>query len=289
MIVVAESGSTKCDWLLSCDNGDVIETHTVGFNPFFFSTEEIFGHLQANPILMQHADKIEAVFFYGAGCSSEDRNAIVLDALRSAFPSAECSVNHDLYAAAFSTYQGTPAITCIIGTGSNSCFYDGKEVHEVVPALGFILGDEGSGSYFGKRLVSDFLYHRLPAELDSAFKATYPLSKEDIFNSVYGNPHANVFLASFMKFMVPHREHSYIQNIVYHGLKHFAEIHIQCYPNYRDVPVHFVGSVAHFFGDIMQQIANELGFNIGIIDKNPAHSLLKFHLSMRTETAETGQ
>jgi hypothetical protein len=286
MIVVAESGSTKCDWLLSRENGDVIETHTVGFNPFFFSTDEIYTHIQNNGILTEHANCIEAVYFYGAGCSSNERNSIVLDALKRAFPNAECAVNHDLYAAAFATWKGEPAITCIIGTGSNSCYYDGKLVSEIVPALGFILGDEGSGSYFGKQIVSDFLYHRLPPELDSSFKETYSLTKEDIFNSVYGNPHANVFLASFMKFLVPHREHSYVKNMVYNGLNRFAEIHIACYPNYRDVPVHFVGSVAHFFSDIMHRIAGERGFRIGVIDKNPARSLLKFHLNMRTETAD---
>ena len=285
MIVVAESGSTKCDWLLSEENGHVIETHTVGFNPFFFSTNEIYTHLQSNQILMQHARQIEAVYFYGAGCSSNERNFIVFDALTKAFPNADCSVNHDLYAAAFATWKGEPAITCIIGTGSNSCFYDGKSVSEEVPALGFILGDEGSGSYFGKKLLSDFLYHRLPSDLETSFKETYAITKEDIFNSVYGNPHANVFLASFMKFLVPHREHNYVKEMVHSGLKHFAEIHIQCFPNYKEVPVHFVGSIAHFFSDIMHQIAVEMHFKIGVIDKNPALSLLNYHKNMRTEIA----
>jgi hypothetical protein len=148
-----------------------------------------------------------------------------------------------------------------------------------VPALGYILGDEGSGSYFGKKLIADYLYKRLPKELQDAFFEQYKLQKEEIFHQVYNTNKANVFLASFMRFIVPHKEHAYIREMVYEGLSRFAEIHICCYPNFREVPVHFVGSVAFYFTEILQQVAVEKGFSLGKIDKNPGMSLLKYHLT----------
>ena len=178
MIVVAESGSTKCDWLLDDGNGHVYETFTIGFNPFFHSTEVVLEHLKANAELMKHALQIQEVNFYGAGCSSEDRNAVIRAGLEAVFVNAKCSVGHDLNAAAYSTFSGEPAITCILGTGSNSCYFDWNEVSEVIPALGYILGDEGSGSYFGKRILADYIYERLPKELQKDFRGRYQLTKE---------------------------------------------------------------------------------------------------------------
>jgi N-acetylglucosamine kinase-like BadF-type ATPase len=279
MIIVAESGSTKCDWLINHNDGKVLETHTMGFNPFFHQPDEILTHLRGNQDLSQVASKATAVYFYGAGCSSPDRNEVILSALVQFFRNAHCEVNHDLNASAFATWDGNPAITCIIGTGSNSCYYDGVSVSEQVPALGYILGDEGSGSYFGKKLIADYLYKRLPKELQDAFFEQYKLQKEEIFHQVYNTNKANVFLASFMRFIVPHKEHAYIREMVYEGLSRFAEIHICCYPNFREVPVHFVGSVAFYFTEILQQVAVEKGFSLGKIDKNPGMSLLKYHLT----------
>jgi hypothetical protein len=251
----------------------------MGFNPFFHQPDEILTHLRANQDLSQVASKATAVYFYGAGCSSPDRNEVILSALVQFFRNAHCEVNHDLNASAFATWDGNPAITCIIGTGSNSCYYDGVSVSEQVPALGYILGDEGSGSYFGKKLIADYLYKRLPKELQDAFFEQYKLQKEEIFHQVYNTNKANVFLASFMRFIVPHKEHAYIREMVYEGLSRFAEIHICCYPNFREVPVHFVGSVAFYFTEILQQVAVEKGFSLGKIDKNPGMSLLKYHLT----------
>jgi N-acetylglucosamine kinase-like BadF-type ATPase len=282
MIIVAESGSTKCDWLINHNDGKVLETHTMGFNPFFHQPDEILTHLRGNQDLSQVASKATAVYFYGAGCSSPDRNEVILSALVQFFRNAHCEVNHDLNASAFATWDGNPAITCIIGTGSNSCYYDGVSVSEQVPALGFILGDEGSGSYFGKKLIADYLYKRLPKELQDAFFEQYKLQKEEMFHQVYNTNKANVFLASFMRFIVPHKEHAYIREMVYEGLSRFAEIHICCYPNFREVPVHFVGSVAFYFTEILQQVAVEKGFSLGKIDKNPGMSLLKYHLTRET-------
>lgn len=282
MIVVAESGSTKCDWLLDDGKGFVHETFTIGFNPFFHNTEVVLEHLRANTDLMEYALQIEEVHFYGAGCSSENRNVVIRVALETVFPQAKCQVGHDLNASAYSTYTGEPAITCILGTGSNSCYFDGNEVSEVIPALGYILGDEGSGSYFGKQILADYIYERLPKELQKDFKGRYQLTKEEIFSKVYNQRDANVFLASFMRFLVPHKEHPYFSDIINKGLRQFAEIHITCYPNYRSVPVHFVGSVSYYFQDVLRDIASEMGFTVGNINKNPVSALLEYHKNSTT-------
>jgi glucosamine kinase len=277
MLVVAESGSTKCDWLLDDGNGKWIETFTIGFNPFFHSTEVVLEHLRANPEINKYANQITEVYFYGAGCSSEDRNMVVRRALETVFTQAKCYVGHDLNAAAYATYTGEPAITCILGTGSNSCYFDGEVVTEVIPALGYILGDEGSGSYFGKRILSDYIYERLPQELQHDFKGRYQLTKEEIFSKVYNERDANVFLASFMRFLVPHKEHPYFAEIIEKGLRHFCDIHILCYPNCHEVPVHFVGSVSYYFQDILRDLSEEMGFKMGTVNKNPVSALLEYH------------
>ena len=282
MIVVAESGSTKCDWLLDDGKGHVHETFTIGFNPFFHTTDVVLEHLKANTDLMKYALQIEEVHFYGAGCSSENRNAVIKVALETVFTQAKCHVGHDLNASAYSTYTGEPAITCILGTGSNSCYFDGNEVTEVIPALGYILGDEGSGAYFGKQILADYIYERLPKELQKDFKGRYQLTKEEIFSKVYNQRDANVFLASFMRFLVPHKEHPYFAEIINKGLRLFAEIHITCYPNYREVPVHFVGSVSYYFQDVLRDIGTEMGFTVGNVNKNPVSALLDYHKNLIT-------
>jgi N-acetylglucosamine kinase-like BadF-type ATPase len=278
MIIVAESGSTKCDWLINGKDGQILETHTMGFNPFFHRPDEIIQHLKENETLSKVAGEATEVYFYGAGCSSIERNEVLLTALKQFFFIAKCEVNHDLNASAFATWDGSPAITCILGTGSNSCFYDGMAVSEQVPALGYILGDEGSGSYFGKIVIAEYLYHRLPADLQSAFFEEYKLQKDEIFHQIYNTNKANVFLASFMPFVVSQKEHPYILEMLHQGFSRFADIHICCFSNYRELPVHFVGSVAYYFTEVLRQVAQEKGFEIGNVIKSPAASLLKYHL-----------
>ncbi|MBI1307581.1 MAG: ATPase [Bacteroidetes bacterium] len=278
MILVADSGSTKCDWLIAAD-GEMIETKTMGFNPFFHTSELIAEQISANPELSKIADDVDAVFFYGAGCSSEDRDEIVRKALKSVFTNAiEIVVDHDLTGAALATCGNNPGIACILGTGSNSCYFDGNMVSEVIPALGYILGDEGSGSYFGKQLLSNYLYKRLPKDLSEEFYQTFGLGKEDILTSVYNKPNPNVYLASFMRFVSDHREHPYVREMIYKGIRHFAEIHILCYEQANSATVNFVGSVAYYFHEVVKLVADDLGFTVGSIVKKPITSLAEYHL-----------
>lgn len=278
MIIVADSGSTKCDWMIY-DGEERHIAKTMGFNPFFHTTELIRTQIENNEELIECADSVKAIFYYGAGCSSKKRNRVVANALRAIFTHADTIVvDEDLVGAALAVCGETEGIACILGTGSNSCYFDGKKAKNVIPALGYIFGDEGSGSYFGKRLLSDYLYKRMPEELAEDFESEFELTKETIFQNIYHKPNVNVYLASFMRFVSQHNDHPYFDEIIYQGLYHFADIHITCYENYKELPVHFVGSIAYYFRDQLERVAKELGFTIGNVVKKPIHSLTDFHV-----------
>lgn len=284
MILVADSGSTKCDWLAIDEKSNQFTTSTMGFNPFFHSTELIEQKLAENELLSELKSEIKEVYFYGAGCSSAPRNEIVAKGLRSFFSSAtDVKVDHDLTGAALATSQGEKGISCILGTGSNSCYFDGEKVHEEVPALGYILGDEGSGSYFGKIMLSEWLYKRMPQELASDFGQEYNLTKEGIFEAVHKKENPNVYLAAFMPFIGKHKNHPYFKRMVYEGLVKFVNIHVWCYENFRDVPVNFVGSVAYYFKDVLAEIAENHNFTLGKVERRPIEPLALYH------TTETKQ
>lgn len=279
MILIADSGSTKCDWGLVNKTGQRIdEFKTMGFNPYFHSSNLIETTLQKQEQVQSIAEEITHVFFYGAGCSSAALNLIVSDALNKVFPHAKVVVDHDLLGAAFSTYDGQPAISCILGTGSNSCFFDGTNLREEVPALGYILGDEGSGSYFGKKLLSSFLYKKLPQPIAQEFWDTYRLTKADIVKNVYNQPHVNVYLASFMRFISERRNEPFFQEMLTDGLREFLNVHVTCFPEYKNVSVHFVGSIAFHFRDLLYIAAIDLGIKIGSVIQQPIDGLIRYHI-----------
>ena len=199
MILIAESGSTKTDWVLIDESNEKQYFKTIGFNPFFHSTDLIVSTVQKNKELIAYSDQISKVFFYGAGCSSSDMNQIVLKAMNRLFPNADSNVDHDLLACALATYEDEPSISCILGTGSNSCFFDGENVREEVPAIAYVLGDEGSGAYYGKKLLRDYLYNKLPTDIKYGLENELKITKAAIFERVYMRPHANVYLASFIE------------------------------------------------------------------------------------------
>ena len=279
MIFIVESGSTKSDWVLLDDKNNQTFYSTMGFNPYFHSSEFIQEELRKNADIIGVSNEITRIYFYGAGCSSAELNKVVFDGLKKIFPLAEILVDHDLLACAYATYSGSPEISCIIGTGSNSCYFDGKEVSEVIPALGYILGDEGSGSYFGKKLLAAYLYHQLSPELALDLEETYGVTKSNIISRVYQEPNANVYIASFMPFISKHADHPIFQKMVEAGLKHFMEVHVCCYPNYKEVEVNFVGSIAGIFRTELQLAADSLSIRIGHVIKSPVNGLVDYHIN----------
>ena len=277
MVLIVESGSTKSDWVLLGPENAQNEYVTMGFNPYFHSAEDVEKELNNHVDLMAIATKIEKIYFYGAGCSNATMNEIIKLGLSKVFLNAYITVDHDLLACAYATYKGNASISCIIGTGSNSCYFDGVSVSEVVPALGYILGDEGSGTYFGKKLLSAFLYHQLPTHVAADFISEYGVDKESIVNRVYREGNANVYIASFMPFIAKHKEEEIFQKIVEDGFKHFMEVHVCCYSNYQDVEVNFVGSLSCIFRSALDRAANSLGITIGRVVQKPIEGLVAYH------------
>lgn len=278
MVLIVDSGSTKSDWVLVKRKKIAQSFKTMGFNPFFHDEATISKAILRNADLNKLAGDIKQVFFYGAGCSSPELNLVVDRALQSVFPNALIHVDHDLMACAYATYDGRPAIACILGTGSNSIYIDADGSREEVPALAYILGDEGSGSYYGKKLLKAFLYKRLPEHLRAALQERYDIDKDIIFENVYWKPHANVYLASFMKFISDHKEDPYFHRMVLEGMREFMETHVCCYPQYRNCVVHFIGSIGYFFECELRQVADELQITVGKIERKPIEGLVNYHV-----------
>jgi len=278
MVLIVDSGSTKSDWVLLKGANDRELFKTMGFNPYFHNETIISNAIKQNEDLFRYTDQIEQVFYYGAGASNEDLKSIVRRALKKVFTKAEVMVDHDLVACAYATYTGVPAISCILGTGSNSCHFDGETVTEEVPALAYILGDEGSGSYFGKKLLSAFLYKHLPKAISDDLEKKFVLNKDVIMENVYMMPHANVYLASFMRFIAEHKEDPWVDETVYMGLNEFIRVHVCCFKDHQEVPVHFIGSVGYFFRDQLERAAKEYGITIGTVTRKPIDGLVDYHL-----------
>ena len=276
MILIAESGSTKTDWVLVNDENQVTMYKTMGFNPFFHSSEFIANEIQNNKDFYEASKNVERLYFYGAGCSSEEMNNIVKSGLSKIYPNSNVTVDHDLLACALSTYKGEPAISCILGTGSNSCYYDGQNLREEVPAIAYVLGDEGSGSFYGKKLLKDYLYNQLPDSIHKDFESQFGDAKADIFENVYMKPHANVYLASFMKFINRHYHHEYVKEMIQNGMNEFIKIHVCCYPEYKSVQTHFIGSISKIFE--RELVLRNHGVILGDIIQKPVDNLVNYHL-----------
>ena len=278
MLVIADAGSTKADWLVHDGSELVGAFQSMGFNPLFHNADIVYAELTGNEGLRSLSLDAKEVRYFGAGCSSPDMNAIIADGLQRFFPNARIHVEHDLLASALATCGNEEGIACIIGTGSNSCWFDGKMVHEGNYGLGYVLGDEGSGSWFGKQLLREFLYNRMPDELLSEFSTAFGLDKAAVVDRVYRQPHANVWLASFTRFLTAHPDHPWVKELVRDGFREFAKYCICDYPGYDRVKVHFVGSLSFLFKARLEEVAAENGFTIGKVIKQPIEELMAYFL-----------
>ena len=277
MILIADSGSTKCSWALCDTNGKLIqEISTIGFNPYFIDDKSILNHLE-NSDLNNWKDKISLVFFYGAGCSSKAKNKIIETPFIRFFKNAIVNISHDLDAACFAMYDGNPGITCILGTGSNSCYYDGKEIYEHAPSLGFIMGDDASGNYFGKKILSLYFNGKMDQELKEKFESSFESNIDVINKNVYNTNRANVFLAQYFPFITVTRDHPIIQKLIEDTLDEFIDLHVKCFSNSESVSINFIGSVAYFLSDEIEEAIKRHGLNKGRILKNPIGRLIEYH------------
>jgi glucosamine kinase len=279
MIVVADSGSTKTDWVfIDSENNKTFTIKTVGFNPYFQSSEIIYETIKnAFGTHIEITPAVKDVFYYGAGCSSADKNKIVEVALHKIFPKAAIEVQHDMIAASRATLGNNPGIACIIGTGSNSCVWDGYEITQNIPSHGYIFGDEGSGAYLGIELLKLFLNNQMNEQLRSAFIAEYNIDEDTILTNVYKLTGPNVFLASFAKFYTNHIQFPGLREVIESAFIKFFETRIVKYPNYNNYKLGFVGSIAFYFYDILQTVAKSYNMEIETVTKCPIDNLVIYH------------
>lgn len=254
-----------------------LKTETIGFNPNIIQPELISTELKKNKELQLLENSLEKIFFYGSGCGVPENRAIVQLELQKIFPKADILVSEDLTAAAYSAYNGKPAIVCILGTGSNSCYFDGEKIKSELPSLGFLIGDEGSGSAIGKHLLRRFFMKKLPKDLHEDFVKVYHLSIEDAIQNMYHNPRANAYLADFNKFVVERKQHPYFQNLVFDEMKNFLDYHVLPYEESATAEINFIGSIAYYYEDILKAAAAELNLNVGFIVQKPIESLVNYH------------
>ncbi len=278
MMLIAESGSTKTDWRAVDNTGKIEQFITKGFNPFHQKSTDISAEIKQN-LLPLLKTEVSEVHFYGAGCSSAVMCAVVETGLKECFPASRVFVEHDLLAAARGLCGHEKGIACIIGTGSNSCVFDGVNITANIPALGYILGDEGSGSYMGKRFIADFLIGKLPDKLAKDFTDKYNLDKDKILDAVYLQPMPNRFLASFGKFLFQRLDEPYVMNLVRQSFADFFDRYICRYPDYQSMPVHFTGSIAFYFSKILNDVADEKKVRVGRIIETPAAALVLYHIA----------
>jgi len=279
MNLVADSGSTKTHWAL-LDAGIHKKTiHTPGLNPYFHDSESVEAILIADLIPVLVPDHIREIHFYGAGCSTENNNNMLKEAMQIYFRKASVHVYHDILGAARALLGKGEGIACILGTGCNCCYYDGNKIWSRVPSLGFLFGDEGAGSNLGKRLMESYLKGRLPEDLRKEFDRTYNLSLEDYLNAFYNRPFPNRFLASFSDFIAPRQDHPYLHDLVKSSFDAFFEEQVKKYDNYRKLTVSFTGSIAFHYKNILLESAKEQKIKTGIILQSPLEGLIKYHMN----------
>ena len=276
--LIADSGSTKTDWRLVEANGKTHTIQTDGFNPYYQSADEIETVLRAHLLPYLPGEVVEQVFFYGAGCTGLAVNPIVADALQRILPGLQrVAVNSDMLGAARGAAGHTSAIVCILGTGSNACCYDDGQITRGIQSLGFWLGDEGSGGYLGKTLVRDFFQHRLPTDLHEAFQSRYALDRPTLLENAYKKPFPNRYFAAFTPFLSDHAAHPYVTNLVTDAFILFLTTYIKHFPEANSWPVHFVGSIAHYFAQPLRTAVEQTGLTMGTILKAPIDGLVEYH------------
>ena len=274
MILIADSGSTKTEWIILSEQTKPESVFTSGINPFYQDSENI-----TQILLHEYASekKFDSIFFYGAGCINLEKQHVVQRAISQVFSFANIFVGSDLLAAARGLCQVKPGIACILGTGSNSCYYDGTGIHDHVSPLGFILGDEGSGAVLGKKLISDILKKQLPHQLIQDFFETYQTSAAEILENVYKRPFPNRYLAGYTRFLSKNIQHPEIEEIVLTSFREFARRNLLQYNRVNHLPIHFSGSVAFYFETQLKMIMKEQNLLLGNIVQSPKMGLIAYH------------
>lgn len=275
-ILIADSGATKTEWcLVTSSENEVITTE--GLNPYYHSPESIREVLENDLKPNLRANQLDKIYFYGAGCDSPEKDQLIERALDRSFSSAQAHVYHDLLGAARACFLDEAGIACILGTGSNSCLYDGTGIVEHIPSLAFILGDEGSAGYFGKKLINSYFRFEIPDELRSDLEENYNMSLDHITEGTYKKSQTSRFIASYASFLGDHPNHPFIQNMLREGFDNFITRIVMKYSNARDYKVSFIGSVAYYHRELISDILAENNMQVGSFIQKPMDRLVEFH------------
>jgi N-acetylglucosamine kinase-like BadF-type ATPase len=282
MILIVDSGSTKCDWKAVDNQGNQLleKIRTKGLNPALLSEKKIKKVLKKSEALKKHRKEVTNIYFYGAGCGTENPKLVLKLVLHEFFPNAEISVEEDTMAAVFATVNEPTeaAVVCIMGTGSNCSYYDGNKLHQRVKSLGYTLMDDASGNYYGKELIRDYYFNHMPEEIKVAFGDKYNLDADYIKYNLYKQPNPNAYLASFAEFMILNKDSLYVKELIKKGIRRFAKNMILQYEEeLKTVPVHFAGSIAFFCQEEIKEVAKELNFTVGNFERRPIEGLVSFH------------
>ena len=277
MILIADSGATKTDWRIINSQGEIQQAKTIGLSPYYQTFDSIAAELTQN-LLPFVKEEVAEIHFYGTGCAGEEPCAIVRRGLQAVFPSAQTiEVDSDMLGAARGLCGHEAGIACILGTGSNNCLYDGRDIADKIPSLGFWLGDEGSGGYLGKTLVVAFLQKEMPEDLAVKFAKRYGLNREIVLENAYKQPFPNRYFAGFSKFLFDNRSHPFAYTLVYDAFGEFLTKYVCKLPDYQKYKTHFVGSVAFYYSDILRRAAAEKGIVVGHIMETPIAGLTLYH------------
>ena len=282
MRLIVDSGSTKTDWIAIDDSGNILfETQTLGLNPQVLSEAIVEERIINNYELYRIRNEVDSTFFYGAGCGTEPPRKLMEGVLKSIFQNSTISVKEDTYAAVYAiTDPGEPSIVCILGTGSNCSFYDGEIVHQKITSLGYILMDDASGNYFGRQLLRDYYFNKIPKALSDSFAEEFNLGAEEIKTNLYKKSNPNTYLATFAKFVIVNKNEPYIQGLINKGLGLYIENQITQFDNAKEVPVHFIGSISYFLKEELEAKLISYGLTLGRVLKKPIEGLVSYHKSI---------
>ena len=279
MILIVDSGATKADWIALDDEGNqLFLTQTLGLSPEVLTKAVIEDRLANNFELSKNKEKVTRLHFYGAGCGTDRMKSFLKDIFSEFFPNAKAYVKEDTYAAIFATTKiGNQSIVCILGTGSNCSYYDGHQLFQKVTSLGYIPMDDGSGNFFGRKLIRDYYFHKMPQDLAMKFAKEYDLDADVIKENLYKQPNPNTYLATFARFLVENKEHPYSKGVIDKGFQQFVNNYIMQFELATKVPICFVGSIAHYLRDELTKVLERNDLIVGVISQRPIEGLVVFH------------
>ena len=280
MKLLVDSGSTKADWISIDKAGKILfTTQTLGLNPEVLVKEEIISRLNDRFDLSLNRENVSHLFFYGAGCGTDRMKDFLHGVFQEYFPNAAIVVHEDTYAAVYATTpKNEKAIVCILGTGSNCSYFDGTILHQKVQSLGYIAMDDCSGNQFGRQLIRDYYFGKMPAALANKFEKAYDLEADVIKHNLYKEPNPNAYMATFAKFLIQYKDEEYCQKLVRKDMQVFVDNYITQYENCKEVPVHFIGSIAFYLKEELKEILEFNGLSIGNVLRRPIDGLIQFHL-----------